>query len=409
MNDFFHLKYFASKIFLEPSQCLLTLLSTAYGVFSLLLLLAFTQSLEKLSQQDLLHDGAANSLWIQAGYLSQNTNGSGMNTQLELNETDFRQIKNLAGIDDASPVYFQILPVKTAFQQLNNVNVFGVNRHFFKIKPYPLLAGGRYFHQPDQTGKRAIIGKDLALTLFNQANPLGKTLLIAGHAFVIIGVVDANASNSDEANFSIWLPESCFKILFSPHPIQGILLKIPSHSDRGLLKRQLLMGFALSHQLPLYESLLQIEDSTQSLQQQNHFHWILNTVFFLIGSILLLLSCLGLAGLISSLLMDDATEIGLKLALGARYHHIQAGYLLLAAAISGAAILIAVFSAYLFSALLNAMHIYLLAFQGDLQLKINVELIVLSGGLCLFMSICAAYWPLRHLKYVSPVNLLKQI
>ncbi len=410
MNSIFNLKNFSPKLFLAMKRSSLTLFSTAFGVFTLLMLLAMTQALTALSQQDLLNHGAAGAMWIQAGHLAQSVNGLGMNIDLELNEKDFQQMKNLTGVDYASPVYFQNLTVKSAFHQLNNASVFGVGRDFFNIKRYPLLADGRYFHRLDQTKKHIIIDKNLALTLFNQINPLGKMLIIAGHAFIIIGVVDTSANNQEEANLSIWLPENSFKILFSPYKMQGILLKSRLTSGRDLLKRQLLTSFALSHQLPLHEpSLLQIDDSFQHLQQQEHFNWVLKTIFFLVGSAMLLLSCLGLTGFISSLLIDDSVEIGLKLALGARYKLIQMDYLLFATAISLIAVLIAAAAAYLFAELFNALHIYLWAFQNYLQLKINIGLIVLSGGTCLFMSICAVFWPLRHLKHFSPVSLLKQI
>jgi putative ABC transport system permease protein len=72
---------------------------------------------------------------------------------------------------------------------MENVDIIAVSQDFNKVKSFE-LAEGRYFTDLESAGGRniAVIGNDIAVNLFPNLNPIGKSIKIIGQKCEIIGV-----------------------------------------------------------------------------------------------------------------------------------------------------------------------------------------------------------------------------
>jgi len=68
----------------------------------------------------------------------------------------------------------------------------GVEKEWLSVNPYFVVEEGRFITDFDQVrmNRVVVIGKRTAKTLFKLESPLGKTILIQGQPFTVIGVVD---------------------------------------------------------------------------------------------------------------------------------------------------------------------------------------------------------------------------
>src|ERR1043165_9973343 len=85
-------------------RTILTAFSVAWGIFILIILLAAGQGLRNGAQSQFGND-AANSIWIDGGQTSMAYEGYKPGRHIQLTNSDFFNVKNMNGVDNASAVY----------------------------------------------------------------------------------------------------------------------------------------------------------------------------------------------------------------------------------------------------------------------------------------------------------------
>ncbi|MEA4928384.1 MAG: ABC transporter permease [Candidatus Limiplasma sp.] len=77
----------------------------------------------------------------------------------------------------------------------------------YALKPI-LLKGGRLLYPEEfQTGTRvALVDEKLAVALYNYAEPLGRTLLLGGQSYRIVGIVNDSRHVGDQREYSLYVP-----------------------------------------------------------------------------------------------------------------------------------------------------------------------------------------------------------
>jgi putative ABC transport system permease protein len=71
-----------------------------------------------------------------------------------------------------------------------DVGILGVSEHFPLVRDHPMLAGRFFSHLHVRERLRvAVVGAELATTLFEGRTPIGQRLYVGGHRFTVIGVL----------------------------------------------------------------------------------------------------------------------------------------------------------------------------------------------------------------------------
>ena len=197
------------------------------------------------------------------------------------------------------------------------VTVNFVGPSYFKTLGMKVLAG-RDFTQGDTAGtpKVAVINEAMAQHFFGDTNPIGRRFSIPGWAadtslIEIVGVVENTKMNSLREQS----PPTAFMPFFqSPDSFASVTFQVRTAGNPTFLVasvRQLIQQ--TDSQLPLFGVRTLSEQVDESLIQER----LLVSLSGLFGLVALFLACVGLYGVMASLVARRTHEIGIRVALGA--------------------------------------------------------------------------------------------
>jgi len=201
------------------------------------------------------------------------------------------------------------------------------------------LADGRFFTPTDEMHRRdvAVIGDAVVKRLFPNEDPIGKTILVDGHAVQVVGVFDKFkeflGDNQDDR--SVMIPYSTFK-KFQPMARENFItvLAYPGRVDeamdemRGLLRRR-------RHVKPSEPDSFGFGTAESFVRQ---FRDIMSTVVLVtvvISSVGLLVGGIGVMNIMLVSVTERTREIGVRKAIGARRSDITWQFLLEAMTLTG--------------------------------------------------------------------------
>ncbi len=207
-----------------------------------------------------------------------------------------------------------------------------VNNHF--------VALGRFITDIDDHFKAmvCVIGTDVAETLFPKLDPIGKQILVNGHKYMVIGVMEKRKTNlGRNDNNSIALPYGTFARI---HPWEKeLLLVVRSRSLAEQEKAIDEITNVLRRQRGVpYNKPNDFEVSTQE-QLLEGFRSVTVGIFFLmigISGIGLLVGGVGVMNIMLVSVKERTREIGIRKAVGAKRRNILWQFLIEAIALSGA-------------------------------------------------------------------------
>ena len=256
------------------------------------------------------------------------------NEILELEEVVLASLYNTRRYSD-NGVYYQ----NTMFSGA----ITGIDSDYFKVYNYQIQFG-RDFNQKDyeEYRKVAIIDSIAAKTLFEGANPIGKTIEIMNEPHIVIGVADKKSTfkpviNSlddyytymEESNGEIFVPISNWPIIYRFDEPQNIVIKA-SNTD-NMTKAGKSVADILSSQIINTDENNKItyrnNDLLKQAKQLQELGSSTNTQLIFIASISLLVGGIGVMNIMLVSVTERTREIGLKKAIGAKRKRILLQFL----------------------------------------------------------------------------------
>jgi putative ABC transport system permease protein len=186
---------------------------------------------------------------------------------------------------------------------------------YFKALQIPLLQG-RFFTSQDRVDKanKVIISRQLAQQYFSGEDPIGKHLHVPAHKNIDYEVVGEVADTIWQVGQPI-KPTMYFPILDGGPDMNGQALGVRTASDPLAMSIPIQQQIAaLDPELPVSDVLTMQEVISQSLGNQS-FSATLVLAFAILS---LVLASVGLYGVLSYLMTQRMTEIGIRIALGAQ-------------------------------------------------------------------------------------------
>jgi putative ABC transport system permease protein len=308
----------------QKKRALLTIAAIAWGSLSLLLLLSFGEGLKR---QLLVADSGLgrNIAILWPGETTRPWNGmpSGrwILPRVEDIELISQRVANLQAVSG------ELRSWQSAYRygdRTVNRRLTGASLSYGDIRAHIPRSGGRFLNPLDEKLRRRVIflGHELAADLFGDEEPVGLSVLVDNVPYTVVGVLIDKLQNStyggpDDAHGVI--PISTFEAQYGENELDAIVVK-PLRADLmpAVLKgvRETLgakYGFD-----PEDERALGTWNTVEGAALMDKIMLGIQLFLGIIGALTLVVGGIGVANIMYAVVKERTSEIGVKMALGAR-------------------------------------------------------------------------------------------
>lgn len=293
--------------------------------------------------------------------------------------------------------------------------VYGIENNYFDVKGY-VVRTGRGFTDDDLKNFRKVIILDqtIASGLFQEENPLGKTVELGGHPFVVIGIAQQRdefqptINNIDdyweyvgyESGGAIYIPESVWPIVYQYDEPQNLEVKAVSTdamSNAGKKAAEILnQTLSVDNTDIKYKGrdVLATDSAKEKLSQST------NIQLIWIASISLLVGGIGVMNIMLVTVTERTSEIGLKKAIGAKKKSILGQFLTEAAVLTSLGGIIGVIAGIVLAEVISRV--------ADIPVGISIPAIIISVIFSMLIGIVFGLLPSIQAANLNPIDALRR-
>jgi putative ABC transport system permease protein len=307
----------------QPLRTVLTLSGVVWGTFSVVLLVAFGESVGQ-AQTKRFHGMGAGIVLLFPSRTTLPYQGLQKGKPVRITPEQAEDVaRKVPGIELLSPEFVQGRRIRFERQEFLST-VRGVNPSF-ELMRNTIAARGRFVNDRDMEERRRVcmIGDVLAADLFSDADPLGRQILIEGVPFTVVGVQAKKLQNSNyngqRDERCAFIPWTTFSALYGQRYVSNIIYR-PLDPGRSAdvtqdIKRHFskLIGFD-----PNDTDAIAVWDTLENEKMFTVFFLAFNIFLAVLGAFTLLVGGVGVASIMMVVVEERTREIGIKLAVGAR-------------------------------------------------------------------------------------------
>ena len=392
----------------QKLRTFLTVFGIVWGTAAVSLLLAFGIGLKH--QQIRRVKGLGDRIVITwPGLTSIPFNGLGKGRKIRVSEDDIAAVQSQATqITGVSSEYRKEMKVRYG-PKTYNVQISGVNPYFGDVRNLIPQAGGRFLDALDIRYQRrvAFIGEKLATDVFGTEPAVGKSVLIQGTPFLVVGEMQKKIQNSSYGGRDtnkIYVPSStmqvltgqkyCNNFLFQPAPDRPSKASIAE--VRGILARRLQFD-------PNDKEALSTWDTTENFHFFDVFFLAFNLFLGLLGVLTLVVGGIGVSNIMNVVVDERTREIGIKMALGAKEKFILRQFLLETMLLTGVGGATGLLIAFSICAAVPAKGLGEVVGRPELSPAVALVTAAILGGI----GFVAGYFPAREASRLDPVVAMK--
>ncbi len=309
-------------------------------------------------------------------------------------------------VEDVSAMLFPpggILNVKYMGNEMYDVNLFGVEEGYSRGSGQVDIHLGRFFtdEESHRRSNVAVIGADVEKGLFSNLDPIGKTISISGHEFIVIGtMLRPAASFFGDTDSRILLPYGAMQKMY-PNARENAIVVTAINGQLPQALDEVRTMLRIQRRVP-YDKPDNFALSTAE-QMVSDFHQITAMTFLVmvvLSSIGLLVGGIGVMNIMLVSVTERTFEIGIRKAIGAKKGDILIQFLIEAAALTGLGGIIGIVFGWLISIIARTVFPSL---PASVPMWSAVTGIVMSVGVGLFFGI----WPANKAARLDPVVALR--
>jgi len=394
------------------TRAILTLVAITWGTVAVVLLLSFGEGLGNQMLKGMMNAGNRIMI-VYGGQTGLTFEGLPKGRRVRLVEEDIDILQQvIPSIDMISPQYR-----KNVQLQYGKVSVTteceGVNPEFEEMRRMYPAGGGRFLNLVDVHLQRRVLflGEEIAAEIFQDEDPVGKTILVDGVPFTMVGImqkkIQTAMNNGPDVRRAI-MPYTTFRTTYGDIYVNSIVLRPSDPSQQERVKGELYRVLGRKYQFdPADERALGVWDFVEAERISRNIGTGVSIFLFSIGFLTLLIAGVGVANVMYVVVKERTREIGIKIAVGARRRYILAQFIfeaLLLALLGGGIGLLFSYGVISFVQMLPADD-GAMQFLGHPALSITT--MAMTTGILGLIGLLAGYFPARRAASVDPVESLR--
>jgi putative ABC transport system permease protein len=406
------LHLFMGSARLQKKRAALTIASIAWGTVTILLLLAFGEGLKRQFARNEQAMGT-NLAICWPGETSKVWKGlpEGRAIQPRIDDIPLLQQR----MPDVA-VWGEMTAGRSLLQYAKksvNARVIGPNWVYGDPRVHYPRAGGRFLGPQDEEQKRrvAFLGDVIASDVFGKEDPVGKTLLINGSPFTVIGVMQKKTQTSaygGQDKDHVVIPITTFRAVYGRDKVNVVVLHTDTEDEMEGAIERMKAFFAGKYSFdPKDERVFGIWNTVKGQRISGKIFLGMEMFFGIIGALTLVIGCVGVANIMYAVVKERTREIGVKMALGARRGWITGPFILegliytLVGGLAGGVVAILIVTGL---GLLPS-DVKVLEFLGKptLSWPIGAATVVILGT----AGLLAGYFPARRAAAIDPAATLR--
>jgi putative ABC transport system permease protein len=386
------------------TRTILSLLGVTVGIFAIVAVFTIVDSLERNIKESMSFIGDK-VLYIEKWPWGFGDGEYAWWRYFQWPEPTYREYQYLyENLENASAVavldYKGNVTVKNGSNSMTAL-IQGISYEYNSISDVS-VAEGRYFSpiETDAGRQVAIIGADIAETLFPGGNPVGKEFKLAGNRFTVAGVQEKKGESLIEfggnPDIKCFIPYASFAKLFqSARPSPTVVVK-GYETDEGLLEVEAeATGLlrTIRGLKPRDVSNFSINRPEAAAQAISGLFSVLTLAGWVIGSFSILVGGFGIANIMFVSVKERTNLIGIQKSLGAKNYFILFQFLFEAVMLS------------LVGGLVGILLVFLLSFAplGSLEVVMTSKNILLGLGVSSVIGILSGIVPAMLAARLDPV------
>lgn len=314
----------------------LTMLGIVIGVAAVITMLAIGSGAQARLEEQIRSIGS-NLLTILPGTIKAGGVRLVTGSRVSLSEDDARDImQHVAAVETAAPMLRSNGQVIAGQNNWSTI-YYGVTTEFFDARSWSISLGkGIDTADVSSAAKVAVLGETVALNLFGEENPVGKTVRVNKVPLQVVGVLSRKGQNTvgyDQDDVLV-VPITTARqrilggVAGRQRSVHSITVKVTDGADMETTAKEITALLRERHRLQAsQEDDFTVRNLAEMIVAQEESSRIMTLFLAAVASISLLVGGIGIMNMMIVSVTERTHEIGLRMAVGARRSDIRRQFL----------------------------------------------------------------------------------